>query len=97
MFMKAMRSKPVRLVLYTVLGAFGLYNGASCLVTLYKAGNQPYLLSGTERFDFMGYQLSHDGRDAWRYLYCSCRHSHSSRQMDTENRIKSGVSLTANY
>lgn len=57
MFMKAMRSKPVRLVLYTVLGAFGLYNGASCLVTLYKAGNQPYLLSGTERFDFMGYHM----------------------------------------
>ena len=57
MFMKAMRSKPVRLVLYTLLGAFGLYNGASCLVTLYKAGNQPYLLSGTERFDFMGYHM----------------------------------------
>lgn len=57
MFMKAMRSKPVRLVLYTVLGAFGLYNGASCLVTLYKAGNQPYLLLGTERFDFMGYHM----------------------------------------
>lgn len=57
MFMKAMRSKPVRLVLYTVLGAFGLYNGASCLVSLYKAGNQPYLLSGTERFDFMGYHM----------------------------------------
>lgn len=57
MFIKAMRSKPVRLVLYTVLGAFGLYNGASCLVTLYKAGNQPYLLSGTERFDFMGYHM----------------------------------------
>lgn len=57
MFMKAMRSKPVRLVLYTVLGAFGLYNGASCLVTLYKAGNQPYLLSGTDRFDFMGYHM----------------------------------------
>lgn len=57
MFMKAMRSKPVRLVLYTVLGAFGLYNGTSCLVTLYKAGNQPYLLSGTERFDFMGYHM----------------------------------------
>lgn len=57
MFMKAMRSKPVRLVLYSVLGAFGLYNGASCLVTLYKAGNQPYLLSGTERFDFMGYHM----------------------------------------
>lgn len=55
--MKAMRSKPVRLVLYTVLGAFGLYNGASCLVTLYKAGNQPYLLSGTDRFDFMGYHM----------------------------------------
>lgn len=57
MFMKAMRSKPVRLVLYTVLGAFGLYNGASCLVTLYKAGNQPYLLSRTERFAFMGYHM----------------------------------------
>lgn len=57
MFMKAMRSKPVRSVLYTVLGAFGLYNGASCLVTLYKAGNQPYLLSRTERFDFMGYHM----------------------------------------
>lgn len=57
MFMKAMRSKPVRLVLYTVLGAFGLYNGASYLVTLYKAGNQPYLLLGTERFDFMGYHM----------------------------------------
>lgn len=57
MFMKAMRSKPVRLVLYAVLGAFGLYSGASCLVTLYKAGNQPHLLSGTERFDFMGYHM----------------------------------------
>lgn len=55
--MKAMRSKPVRLVLYTVLGAFGLYNGASCLVTLYRTGNQPYLLSGAERFDFMGYHM----------------------------------------
>ena len=57
MFVKIMKSKPVRLVLYTVLGAFGLYNGISCLVTLYKAGNQPYLLSGTERCDFMGYHM----------------------------------------
>lgn len=57
MFVKIMKNRIMRLVLYTVLGAFDLYNGISCLVTLYKAGNQPYLLSGTERFDFMGYHM----------------------------------------
>ena len=57
MFVKIIKNRSMRLVLYTVLGAFGLYNGISCLVTLYKAGNQPYLLSGTARFDFMGYHM----------------------------------------
>ena len=40
-----------------VLGTLCLYNGTSCVAALHKAGKQPYLLSGTERFDFVGYHM----------------------------------------
>lgn len=40
-----------------MLGVFSLYNGIACAAVLYKAGGQPYLLSGAERFDFMGYYI----------------------------------------
>lgn len=43
--------------LYAVLGTLCLYNGTSCVAALHKAGKQPYLLSGTERFDFVGYHM----------------------------------------
>ncbi len=57
MFLKVMKYKIVRFLIYTVLGTFCLYNGISCLAALYKADKQPYLLSGMERFDFMGYYM----------------------------------------
>lgn len=38
-------------------GHICLYNGTSCVAALHKAGKQPYLLSGTERFDFVGYHM----------------------------------------
>lgn len=44
-------------VIYAVLGTLCLYNGTSCVAALHKAGKQPYLLSGTERFDFVGYHM----------------------------------------
>ena len=55
MFVSVMKNKFVRWVIYAVLGVFSLYNGIACAAVLYKAGGQPYLLSGAERFDFMGY------------------------------------------
>ena len=57
MFVRVMKHKIVCLLTYIVLGAFCLYNGISCFATLYKADKQPYLLSGTERFHFMGYHM----------------------------------------
>lgn len=57
MFVKIMENRIVRRVIYAVLGAFCLYHGTCCVVTLCRAGRQPYLLSGAERFDFMGYYM----------------------------------------
>lgn len=57
MFVSVMKNKFVRWAIYAVLGVFSLYNGIACAAVLYKAGSQPYLLSGAERFDFMGYYM----------------------------------------
>lgn len=57
MFVKIMENRIVRRVIYAVPGALCLYNGACCVVTLCRAGGQPYLLAGAERFDFMGYYM----------------------------------------
>lgn len=57
MLVKIMENRIVRRVIYAVLGVFSLYNGIACAAVLYKAGGQPYLLSGAERFDFMGYYI----------------------------------------
>lgn len=57
MLVKIMENRIVRRVIYAVLGVFSLYNGITCAAVLYKAGGQPYLLSGAERFDFMGYYM----------------------------------------
>lgn len=57
MLVKIMENRIVRRVIYAVLGVFSLYNGIACAAVLYKAGGQPYLLSGAERFDFMGYYM----------------------------------------
>ena len=54
MFVSVMKNKFVRWVIYAVLGVFSLYNGIACAAVLYKAGGQPCLLAGTERFDFLG-------------------------------------------
>ena len=57
MFMNVIKNRIVRWVIYAVLGTLCLYNGISCVAALHKAGKQPYLLSGTERFDFVGYYM----------------------------------------
>lgn len=59
MFLK-MKSRVLRMLVCAAAGALCLYSGAACAATLYKAHGQPYLLAGTERFDFMG--LLHGGR-----------------------------------
>ena len=50
-----LKHKAVRLILFAVLGLLVLYNGISCAAAWHKAAAQPYLVSGTERLDFMGY------------------------------------------
>ena len=57
MFVSVMKNKFVRWVIYAVLGVFSLYNGIACAAVLYKAGGQPCLLAGRERFDFLGYHM----------------------------------------
>jgi len=57
MFLRVMKHKIVRFLTYTVLDTFSLYNAISCLATLDMADKQPYLLSGTERLNFMGYHM----------------------------------------
>ncbi len=57
MLVKIMENRIVRRVIYAVLGVFSLYNGIACAAVLYKAGGQPCLLAGTERFDFLGYHM----------------------------------------
>lgn len=56
MFLK-MKSRVLRMLVCAAAGALCLYSGAACAATLYKAHGQPYLLAGTERFDFMGYYM----------------------------------------
>lgn len=84
MFVNVIKNRIVRWVIYAVLGTLCLYNGTSCVAALHKAGKQPYLLSGTERFDFVGYQ--HDGCDVWRYMYSHYRHAHSPCQMEAKKQ-----------
>ena len=57
MFVNVIKNRIVRWIIYAVLGTLCLYNGTSCVAALHKAGKQPYLLSGTERFDFVGYHM----------------------------------------
>ena len=56
MFLK-MKSRVLRMLVCAAAGALCLYSGAACAATLYKAHGQPYLLAGTERFDFTGYYM----------------------------------------
>ncbi len=56
MFLK-MKSRVLRILVCAAAGALCLYSGAACAAALYKAHGQPYLLAGTERFDFMGYYM----------------------------------------
>lgn len=56
MFLK-MKSRVLRMLVCAAAGALCLYSGAACAAALYKAHGQPYLLAGTERFDFMGYYM----------------------------------------
>lgn len=51
------KSRILRMLVCAAAGALCLYSGAACAATLYKAHGQPYLLAGTERFDFMGYYM----------------------------------------
>lgn len=51
------KSRILRILVCAAAGALCLYSGAACAATLYKAHGQPYLLSGAERFDFMGYYM----------------------------------------
>ena len=57
MFLRVMKHKIMRFLAYTALGTSCLYNGISCLATLYMADKQPYLLSGPERLNFIGYHM----------------------------------------
>ena len=57
MFLRVMKHKIMQFLAYTALVTSCLYNGISCLATLYMADKQPYLLSGTERLNFMGYHM----------------------------------------
>ena len=56
MFLKR-KSRVLRMLVCAAAGALCLYSGAACAATLYKAHGQPYLLAGTERFDFTGYYM----------------------------------------
>lgn len=56
MFLK-MKSRVLRMLVCAAAGVLCLYSGAACAAALYKAHGQPYLLAGTERFDFMGYYM----------------------------------------
>lgn len=56
MFLK-MKRRILRILVCAAAGALCLYSGAACAATLCKAHGQPYLLAGTERFDFMGYYM----------------------------------------
>ena len=57
MFIRFITSRLLRGIVCAAAGLYGLYNAISCVVTLYKAGHQPYLMAGTVRFDFQGYYM----------------------------------------
>jgi hypothetical protein len=80
MVIRFITSKLLRVIVCAAAGLYGLYNAISCLVTLYKAGHQPYLMAGAVRFDFQG--LLHDGRHARWYLpaFWGCWCGSSSRE-----------------
>lgn len=42
MFIRFITSRLLRVIVCTAAGLYGLYNAISCIVTLYKAGHQPY-------------------------------------------------------
>ena len=52
MFIRFITSRLLQGIVCAAAGLYGLYNAISCVVTLYKAGHQPYLMAGTVRFDF---------------------------------------------
>lgn len=80
MFIKFITSRLLQGIVCAAAGLYGLYNAISCVVTLYKAGHQPYLMAGTVRFDFQGYY--NDGRHARRHLCASGRAAMALFQMD---------------
>lgn len=86
MFVNVIKNRIVRWVIYAVLGTLCLYNGTSCVAALHKAGKQPYLLSGTERFDFVGYHMMAAMYGVRRYMYSHYRHAHSPCQMEAEKQ-----------
>lgn len=51
------KNRIIRMVVCVLLGVLCLYTGISCLAVLHRAASQPYLVSGSERFDFMGYDI----------------------------------------
>ncbi len=51
------KQKSLRIAAAAVLLAIAVYAGISCAAALLKAIGQPYLLSGTVRYDFTGYYL----------------------------------------
>lgn len=57
MFIRFITSRLLQGIVCAAAGLYGLYNAISCVVTLYKAGHQPYLLAGTVQFEFQGYYM----------------------------------------
>lgn len=55
-----MSGKIIKIIIKAAAAVFFLvclYMGISCFATLYRALTQPYLMSGTVRFDYMGYYI----------------------------------------
>ena len=52
-----LKRKLFRAAVAAVLLAVAVYTGISCAASLVKALGQPYLISGTVRYDFTGYYL----------------------------------------
>ncbi len=52
-----MINKILPCIICTVLALIILYTGVSCIATWHKASTQPYLVSGTARFYFLGFYI----------------------------------------
>ena len=50
-------TKILKLILCITLALICLYTGISCAAALMKSLSQPYLVSGTVRYDFVGYYI----------------------------------------